>query len=287
MTGATRVPIPQVPAPPARPASLVTATTAEVLGGYLHGLAAEFLRGLRLHGESVGSAETATSAAGAVHRLSRAARRLRCTLQTYRPLLDTGWADQLCGELHWLSGALGDEYEYAARLDRLLGALHRLPNDGVGAARAGALLERQLNLARTRAHSAALQALVSGRFHAVADAVAVLAYEAQLTPGTADGTAAPALVPLAEEARGRLTEAVGALPHIRAGAEQDAAWHQVRRLLRLHRYAEETLRLSAGPSETGAGGGSEPSRLRSASAALDRHRDAAEAAAAATAAART
>ena len=51
----------------------------------------------------------------------------------------------------------------------------------VGAAKAGALLERQLTLARTRAHSAALQALGSSRFHAVADNVAVLASEVPLT----------------------------------------------------------------------------------------------------------
>ncbi|NJP83148.1 metal-binding protein, partial [Streptomyces sp. AA8] len=75
------------------------------------------------------------------------------------------------------------EHAYAARLARLRGALHRLSGaEGgggggltVGAARAGALLERQLTLARTRAHSAALQALGTSRFHAVADAAALLA----------------------------------------------------------------------------------------------------------------
>ncbi|MEW5633086.1 metal-binding protein, partial [Streptomyces hydrogenans] len=55
----------------------------------------------------------------------------------------------------------------------------------VGAARAGALLERQLTLARTRAHSAALQALGSSRFHALADAVALLASEVPLGPAGA------------------------------------------------------------------------------------------------------
>ncbi|NNN37081.1 CHAD domain-containing protein, partial [Streptomyces sp. S3(2020)] len=59
----------------------------------------------------------------------------------------------------------------------------------VGAAKAGALLDRQLTLARTRAHSTALQALGSSRFHAVADNIAVLASEVPLTP------AAPAPAP--------------------------------------------------------------------------------------------
>jgi hypothetical protein len=160
-----------------------------------------------------------------------------------------------------------------------------------GAAKAAALLERQLTLARTRAHSAALEALASSRFHAVADNVALLASEVPLTPKatTAD------LKPLAAEAESRLTDAVNALPLLRAGhpynadalvhglapdpspQSQDAPWHQVRLLLRLHRYAREVL---LGPDDV-------DERLLAAGQALDRHRDAAEAAAAAASAART
>ncbi|MET8678492.1 CHAD domain-containing protein [Streptomyces sp. NPDC004647] len=180
----------------------------------------------------------------------------------------------------------------------------------VGAARAGALLERQLTLARTRAHSAALQALGSSRFHAVADAVAVLASEAPLDPKTADGPAEEVLGPLAEQVHRRLEEAVDGLPLGRAGypynaealvhglaataaadappaaEQQDAPWHQVRLLVRLRRYAQEVLDAAAadGPA------GDEPTlsvRLYSVAQALERHRDAAEAAAAAASAART
>ncbi|RRR78480.1 metal-binding protein, partial [Streptomyces sp. RP5T] len=56
---------------------------------------------------------------------------------------------------------------------------------------------------------------------------------------------------------------------------QDAPWHQVRLLLRLHRYAREVLASSVDV------------RLLTAGQCLDRHRDASEAAAAAAAAART
>ncbi|MFI5978131.1 CHAD domain-containing protein [Streptomyces sp. NPDC051452] len=162
----------------------------------------------------------------------------------------------------------------------------------VGAAKAGALLERQLTLARTRAHSTALQALGSARFHAVADKVAVLASEVPLTPAAA--TTDPS--PLAAAARERLTDAVAALPLVTAGhpynAEalvhglspgpsphpQDGPWHQVRLLLRLHRYAREALHADGAPLDV---------RLVAAAQALDRHRDAAEAAGAAAQAART
>ncbi|MFJ2949740.1 CHAD domain-containing protein [Streptomyces sp. NPDC087226] len=160
----------------------------------------------------------------------------------------------------------------------------------VGAAKAGALLDRQLTLARTRAHSTALQALGSSRFHAVADKVAVLASEVPLSPSATTTD----LRPLADAARTRLADAVAALPLLTAGSPynaealihglspdpaphpQDAPWHQVRLLLRLHRYALEVCHTAA-PAKS----------LLAAGEALDRHRDASEAAAAAAQAART
>jgi hypothetical protein len=171
-------------------------------------------------------------------------------------------------------------------------ALPERGNLTVGAAKAGALLERQLTLARTRAHSTALQALGSSRFHAVADKVAVLASEVPLTL-TAPSTD---LRPLAAAAEERLTAAIAALPLVTAGhpynAEalvhglspdpsphpQDGPWHQVRLLLRLHRYAQEALHEGNCPVDV---------RLLAAGQALNRHRDASEAAAAAAQAART
>ena len=143
----------------------------------------------------------------------------------------------------------------------------------------------------TRAHSTALQALGSSRFHAVADKVAVLASEVPLAP------AAPVteLHPLAAAARERLTDAVAALPLLTAGHPynaqalvhglspdpsphpQDGPWHQVRLLLRLHRYAREVLHGDAAADV----------RILAAGQALDRHHDASEAAAAAAQAART
>ncbi|MFE7838225.1 CHAD domain-containing protein [Streptomyces sp. NPDC057474] len=323
-----------------------TVVPADAVACYLRAQATEFLRALRTHRETGGGAaagaEESTDAALA---LRRSARRISGTLHTFRPLLDTDWSESLRPELAWLSGTLGREHAYAARLDRLVTALNRLsgattfpvqapmparstaaaasrsgtaasaaggrsaepgtagpgtrptatPDRGnltVGAAKAGALLDRQLTLARTRAHSAALQALGSSRFHAVADNVAVLASEVPLTP------TAPAadLRPLAAAAHDRLRDAVTGLPLHTAGhpynAEalihglspdtaphpQDAPWHQVRLLLRLHRYALEVLHPGAVPVDV---------RLLAAGEALNRHRDASEAASAAAAAART
>ncbi|WP_030693655.1 CHAD domain-containing protein [Streptomyces globisporus] len=277
-------------------------TAGEVLAPYLHARAADFLRGLRLHTES--GSDTA-GAEEAARTLRGAARRIGGTLHTFRSLLDTAWADQLRAELAWLSGTLALEQACTSRLVRLVDALSRLSNGSgpvptargteggagltMGAARAGALLERQLTLARTRAHSASLQALGSARFHAIADAIALLASEVPLGPAGA----APAIEVIdapAELAERRLLDAVAALPLARAahpynadalalaaGESQDAPWHQTRLLLRLHRYATEALHT----------GGEPDSHLYEAARALDRHRDAAEAATAAATAART
>lgn len=278
-------------------------TTEAVLAPYLRGQAADFLRSLRLHHEHSAPADAGGhDAAAATRALRRAARRISGSLHTFRAALDPHWADQLRAELAWLSGVLAREHAYAGRLTRLVEALHQLSGPalpaargaraageasasdaqgraalGVGAARAGALLERRLTLARTRSHSAALQALGSSRFHAVADAVALLASDVPLAPGTT-GRTPEALLEPAERAEQRLLAAVAALPPADSepyNEAQDAAWHQARLLLRLHRYAHEVVLGAAAPA------------LASCGHALDLHRDAVEAAAAAAAAART
>ena len=280
-------------------------TAGAVLAPYLQEQAADFLRSLRLHREHSALPDArARSAEDAARALRRSSRRIGGTLHTFRAALDPAWAEHLRAELAWLSGTLAREHAYATRLNRLLEALHNLsggpasggplpaartgpgsgPDDkdraalGVGAARAGALLERQLTLARTRAHSAALQALGSSRFHAVADAVALLASEVPLSASAA----APAEEMLhgpAERAEQQLLGAVAALPQDAAAKPyneaQDAPWHRTRLLLRLHRYAHEVVRGAPDPVLTAAG------------RALDLHRDAAEAASAAASAART
>ncbi|NXY97681.1 CHAD domain-containing protein [Streptomyces sp. BR123] len=268
-------------------------SAGDVLGAYLRARATDFLRGLRLHEErGADAADAADAALG----LRGAARRISGSLATFRTVTDSSWADGLRGELAWLASTLADEHAYAARLTRLQDALHRLSGSPevpaprgtpgaltVGSARAAALLERQLTLARTRAHSATLHALGSSRFHAVADAVAVLASEVPLDVIAARGRAEDVLVPLAEAARTRLTSAVAALPPAAEDhpylPDHDAVWHEVGRLLRLHRYAGEVLGEDAA--------GLDAARLAAAGEALDRHLDAAEAAAASAAAART
>lgn len=233
---------------PAHPDDAFEATAGQVLAGYLNARCADFLRSLRLYGESGSDTAAAAEAASA---LRCSARRIGGTLHTFRVLLDPVWADQLRTELGWLSGTLAQEYACTARLHRLVSALGRLSGSGpvpgsgsgpvptarngegssaataaagaltVGASRAGALLERQLTLARTRSHSAALQALGSSRFHAVADAVAVLASEVPLAP-VAGAPAAEILAAPRTAAERRLLDAASALPLARAAHPYNA-----------------------------------------------------------------
>jgi CHAD domain len=286
---------------------LSTATAGALLTRYLTTHAGAFLRALRARNEGAVAAE-----AEALPLLLGAARRIAAALHTYRTLTEPRWAAELRGELAWLVAAVTREHTYAARLERLLTALQRLSGGSdaelpvAGAARAGALLDRQLTLARTRSHSAALQALGSSRFHAVADAVALLASDVPLDPVAARAPAAEVLLPLAEAAQARLAAAATELPLGRAAtayngealvaalhqvpaqpaapaepadAEQDAPWHRVHDLARDCRYALEAC---AGPGED-----QRTERLRRAGLVLELHRDAAEAAAAAASAART
>ncbi|WUH91823.1 CHAD domain-containing protein [Streptomyces sp. NBC_00433] len=283
-------------------------TAGEVLTRYLHERAAAFLRGLSLRGENEAEADAL---------LRGSARRIGGVLHIYAPLTDPAWAEPLRSELGWLTTTLGREPRYATRLARLLDALRRLsvaidepavvggaaalapaPSGGplaLGAARAGALLERQLTLARTRAHSASLQAMGSSRFHALADAIAVLVSDVPLAPAAA-APARTALPPLAAQAYRRLGDAAASLPLHRAGHPynadavqaslgadltadlQDAPWHQVRVLLRMSRYAAEVSRPE---------GDADRQRLADAAGLLERHREAAESASAVASAART
>ncbi|MFF3565225.1 CHAD domain-containing protein [Streptomyces sp. NPDC002574] len=360
-----------------------------VLEQYLRDQATGFLRALAPREGEPGRPQDESAEAGRLMR--RSARRIAGALHTFGSLTDPAWAEPLRAELGWLSGTLGREHQYAARLTRLITALQRLasaeeaagtaavsqaddelwlpaPGEGevpaadrpaaaaepvpaerrngtgtaealrespartaegtealigaartatgrrtpapspaaaergtgtgplaVGAARAGALLERQLTLARTRAHSAALQAVGSSRFHAVVDAVALLASEVPLTPAAHEP--AEAVLPLlAEKAQARLNEAAGHLALARArhpynadalyaalatelvAERQDVPWNRVRVLLRLRRYAQEVFPYGDADPTT---------RLAAAARVLEQHREAAEAAAAVTAAART
>ncbi|MFC1409514.1 CHAD domain-containing protein [Streptacidiphilus sp. N1-12] len=249
-------------------------------------------------------------------------RRVGAALHTFDALLDPGWSQDLREELSRLGGLLGQERAYARRLARLLGSLDSLTctdaavaaadaggpvrtagpvpqprqAEGLlarhpGAPKARALLDRQLTLGRSRAHTTALQELGSARFHALADRMTLLVTDLPLRPGAAPAPAAALLACAGAEAEALVT-AVDALPLERAAVAysgdmlhdpgDDQRWQQVRVLVLRTQYALEVCApLAGGRAAAPAAALAELART------LARHRDAAEAAEAAALAALT
>ncbi|MCU7823428.1 CHAD domain-containing protein [Kitasatospora sp. DSM 101779] len=290
-----------------------SASAGEVLSGYLTTQAGAFLRALpQAVGEAGSRPGSLPASAAGADDLLRAVRRIGGALHTFGAAFESGWAGELRTELAWLLDLLGREPGYRRRSSRLLAALDSLGDGGAespgmlaghaGAPKARALLERQLTLARTRAHTALLQELRTARLHALADRMTLLSGEVPLLDEAAgrDGRAlvqhaAGALAALAAAAErlplARAVEPYGGdglhrlavLPAARSASPADAdellaaddePWHRVRVLAKRARYA---LEVCAVPT-------AELDRL---DAVLDRHRDASDAAATASTAART
>ncbi|MFD0570810.1 CHAD domain-containing protein [Kitasatospora gansuensis] len=178
------------------------APAGEVLEGYLNARAGAFLRALPLAVGEAGSRTGSLPSAGGTGggqgvatgtgELLRCVRRIGGALHTFSPVFEPVWAEETRTELRWLSGLLAQEPGYVRRSARLLAALDSLSETDparpgmlaghAGAPKARALMERQLTLARTRAHTALLQELRSARLHALADRMTLLAGEVPVRP---------------------------------------------------------------------------------------------------------
>lgn len=309
-------------------ASRTSLTTGEILSGHLSAQAGAFLRALPQAVGEVGSrpgerSAGAPGAAGAAgtEELLRCVRRIGGALHTFAAAFDTGWAQETRTELRWLLNLLAQEPAFLRRAARLLAALDSLSETDpggpgmlaghAGAPKARALMERQLTLARTRAHTTLLQELRSARLHALADRMTLLASDVPLLEPVADQPGG-ALLPQAAAALAALSAGVHQLPLVRAAtpyggdglhrlgalsdiravegsvpptrtpevdadavvAADDAPWHRVRILVKRSRYA---LEVCGAPTE----------ELDTLDRTLGRHQDAADAAVTVATAART
>ncbi|GAA4860340.1 CHAD domain-containing protein [Kitasatospora terrestris] len=300
---------------PVAPAASST-SAGEVLAGYLTAQAGVFLRALpQAVGEAGSRPGALPASAAAADDLLRAVRRVGGALHTFAVAFEPAWARESRAELRWLLNLLASEPAYQRRSARLLAALDSLADPGpdapgmlaghAGAPKARALLDRQLTLARTRAHTAVLQELRSARLHALADRMTLLAGEVPLAEGCA-GEPAEALLPQAAAALGALAEAAELLPlqrsavpyggeglhrlgsggtpgagAARTGADSEAVlaaddepWLRARILLKRARYALEVC-------------GSPVAGLDELDRVLGRHQEASDAAVTAATAART
>lgn len=288
-----------------------TATAGDILSSHLTAQAGAFLRALPTAVGEVGARPGAAvvPSAGTAD-LLRAVRRIGGLLHTFGGTFEPAWAQESRTELRWLLNLLALEPGYVRRAARLLGALDALNGSEAegpgmlaghaGSPKARALLDRQLTLARTRAHSTVLQELRSARLHALADRMTLLVAEAPLLEA-AGGRAGAVLLPQAAAAFGALTASAQQLPLRRAAtpyggdglrrlgpvpaargavdadaalAADDAPWHRVRILVKRARYALEVC-------------GRPAVELDELDEVLGRHQEAADAAVTAATAART
>ncbi|MFH8383734.1 CHAD domain-containing protein [Kitasatospora sp. NPDC018058] len=289
-----------------------TATAGDILSRQLTAQAGAFLRALPLAVGEVGArpgSAAAVPAAGTAD-LLRAVRRIGGLLHSFGAVFEQTWAQESRTELRWLLNLLALEPGYVRRSARLLGALDSLSGSDpegtgmlaghAGAPKARALLDRQLTLARTRAHSTVLQELRSARLHALADRMTLLVGEAPLLEA-AGGRASAVLLPQAAAAFTAMSASAQQLPLQRAAtpyggdglrrlgavptargatdadtalAADDAPWSRLRILVKRARYALEVC-------------GRPSSELDELDAVLGRHQEAADAAVTAATAART
>ncbi|RAG84580.1 CHAD domain-containing protein [Streptacidiphilus pinicola] len=257
-------------------------------------------------------------------------RRVDGTLHGFGALLEPLWAETMRGDLAALVVTLGQERGYTRRLGRLLAAVDSLtctdagvptprtaadparpadsPVGGLlahhpGAPKARAMLERQLTLARSRSHTAALQELGSSRFHSLADRMTLLVSDLPLRD-PAGNNPPEQLLSYAARTGEALEATVSRLPLHRAvqpyngdalhrvpvpaaevnaiAAHEDAAWTRAGAAVRYARYALEVCRPLLGDRTE------EPlAGLAQLAGQLERQQEAADAAEAASLAART
>ncbi|WP_436786093.1 CHAD domain-containing protein [Yinghuangia sp. YIM S10712] len=215
------------------------------------------------------------------HRMRVAARRMRSSLRTCAPLVEAASAEALSTELRWMADCLAGERDNEVLLARLLDALDRLPVRS-GTPRARAAVERRLRGGLAGGHDAALRALDSADFAALAEQLA----KPRLGLTFAGKAAQPVgrVVPkLAAAAFRKLAKGADALPLAEAAVpyaqpvplsgEDDEAWHRVRILGKRARYAADLAAPEFGPPAKDLA-----KRMKAVTESLGTHQDAALAA---------
>lgn len=170
----------------------------------------------------------------AVHQMRVAVRRLRSDLRTFRPLLQSDWADELSSALRPLAASLGAVRDLDVLVDRF---------DARGADLASDLapLVADLRGLRDVARAALIESLVSPAHTALVARVVAAAREPQLGP-LARGDARDVLPPLVTAAWRRLARKADPLARALArdsGVPPDTELHRVRILAKRARYASE------------------------------------------------
>jgi CHAD domain-containing protein len=175
----------------------------------------------------------------AVHDMRVAARRLRSTLRTYRPLLDRPRSEPVRAELGWLSGQLGAVRDADVLAGELLAAVHAEPPEllpGPVAAR----LEQRLSADSAVARAALTAALDSDRVARLLTDVQALVEDAPAVPGRRLRKYTTRALDRADrELAAAFPSTVDRRPSL--DTVDDAALHEARKSYKRARYAVELL----------------------------------------------
>ena len=213
----------------------------------------------------------------AVHRMRVAARRLRSSLATFRPLFRGSKAQRLRDELQWLGAVLGpvrDVEVMRAYLQETAAALV----DDADLANTLAQLDHELAERHSRAHAEQVTAMDGPRYAALLAALEAFVIKPPWARQTTKASARLRLPALVGRACARVDEAARAAQAVRAAQSSDKAegmpeggdaeLHEVRKAAKRARYAAEV----AGPSATSATY-SLAERMEELQAVLGRHQD--------------
>jgi CHAD domain-containing protein len=208
----------RLPAPPAPPQGKKV-TAADVI----HQALRDHLRRLRDADRGI-RLDTPDS----VHQARVAARRFRSVLREYRPMFDRAVTEPLRDELRWFGVVLGDARDAEVLRERLLDAVHALP-DKMVLGPVAARIESTM-AARARDADAEMRALLdSDRYFALLDALETLVSD----PPWQGKAAKPARKVLPRRV-------YRTWQRVRDLAESGAPLHEIRKAAKRARYAGET-----------------------------------------------
>ncbi|WP_261576277.1 CYTH and CHAD domain-containing protein [Frankia gtarii] len=177
----------------------------------------------------------------AVHDMRVAARRLRSTIQTFRPLFDAERAAVIEAGLREIGDVLGRPRDAEVQLARFAGELAGQPVDLVLGPVAARLQEALLG-ERLRSREEALAYLRGAQYLGFVETL--LAFVADAAAGQTERARRPAgtvLGKLVAKADRRLARRVDRARRATAGSDRDAAYHGARKAAKRMRYASELM----------------------------------------------
>jgi CHAD domain-containing protein len=188
----------------------------------------------RLHAQD---AAVRTGEAEGVHQLRIAARRLRSTLATCRPLLDREVTDPVRDELRWLGEVFGPARDAQVLREHLTGVLAEQPADLV-VGEVASRVDDELSAAFHAGRERALESLDSARYLRLLDALDGLIASPPFTVA-ADAPAKKAVRRLLARDVKRLRREVHAIDSAEDPTARDIAFHEARKKAKRLRYAAE------------------------------------------------